>query len=252
MEHDPLQLALTTIAGFCGGFVNTLSGGGSYLILPMLLGLGLDSHTANATNRVGVFLQNIVGIATFARAKRLPTPSLRRFAVPALLGAAVGAALAVKLDPRTFDVVVGALMLLMFGLVLTKPERFLKVDAAPVDSRPRTWFLMFMIGVHGGFIQAGVGLFLIALLVFDVGLDLIRANAAKLALVLLMTVPSLLIFGVAQQIDWSVGLLLAIGQSSGAFAAARFAIKKADADVWVRRLLMLVLPATTLKLWFFS
>lgn len=252
MDHDPLFLLLTVLAGLLAGAVNTLSGGGSYLVLPMLLGLGLDGHTANATNRVGVLIQNLVGIGTFVREKRFPTPSLRRLALPALLGAIGGSLLAVKLDPRTFDVVIGALMLCMFGLVLARPERFLRTSAPPTDTRPRTWILMFLIGVHGGFIQAGVGIFLLALLVLDVGLDLVRANAGKLALVLLMTAPALIVFGAADQVDWSLGALLAIGQSFGAFAAARFASRKADADVWIRRVLLIVLPATTVKLWFFS
>jgi uncharacterized membrane protein YfcA len=252
VEHDPIFLASTILAGMLAGAVNTLSGGGSYLVLPMLLGLGLDGHTANATNRVGVLIQNLVGIGTFVREKRFPAPSLKRFALPALLGAIAGASLAVRLDPRTFDVALGALMLLMFGLVLARPERFLREPKPANDSRPRTVFFMFLVGVHGGFIQAGVGILLLAVLVLDVGLDLVRANAAKLALVLIMTAPALIVFGVADQVDWNLGVLLAIGQSFGAFAAARFASRKADADVWIRRLLLVVLPATTVKLWFFS
>ena len=75
---------------------------------------------------------------------------------------------------------------------------------------------------------------------------------ASAALVLLMTAPALIVFGAADQVDWGLGALLAIGQSIGAFAAARFASRKADADVWIRRVLLIVLPATTVKLWFFS
>lgn len=247
-----MHLALTVLAGVVAGFVNTLSGGGSYVVLPMLLGLGLDSHAANATNRVGVLVQNMVGIATFAREKKMPTNGAARLIVPSLLGAVVGAAIAVEIDHRTLDFVLGSLMLVMFGLVVAKPERFLRVSSTHHPITARSWILLFLVGVYGGFIQAGVGIFLLALLVLELGFDLVSANAAKLLLVLLMTAPALLIFAFVNQVVWSVGLLLAVGQSVGAFVAARFASRKQDAEIWIRRLLLIVLPATTIKLWFFT
>jgi uncharacterized protein len=141
---------------------------------------------------------------------------------------------------------------MMLGLVVLKPERFLRPTTIHHALTLRSWILLFLVGVYGGFIQAGVGLFLLTLLVLELGFDLVSANAAKLLLVLVMTAPALAIFGFADQVIWSVGLLLAFGQSIGAFVAARFASRKLGAEIWIRRLLLVVLPATTIKLWFFS
>lgn len=253
MNGTPLQLTLSALAGVASGFINTLSGGGSYLVLPMLLAIGLPAQVANATNRVGVLVSGVVGFSTLQRKVALPRALLVRLSVPMLIGGIAGAFTAVHLDPHAFDLVIGALLLGMLGLVLWKPERFLKpASDVPHSLRPRTFFFMLMIGFHGGFIQAGVGLFLLAALVLDVGLDLVRANTAKILLVLLVTAPALLIFGHASQVDWKIGLLLAVGQSIGAFAAAHFATKKQGIDSFIRKVLIVVLPATTIKLWFFS
>ncbi len=253
MELDATRWTLTIAAGVASGFINTLSGGGSYLVLPLLLGLGLDSHAANATNRVGVLMQSLVGFRTFQKSRPLPRPLLLRLSIPMVLGGIVGASIAVKLDSRVLDIVIGALLVLLLGLVLWKPERFLKPPADPPSTlRPHSYVIMFSLGVYGGFIQAGIGLFLLAALVLDLGLGLVSANAAKLLLVLLITLPALAIFGAAKQVVWPIGLALGVGQSLGAFVAARFATRKAEADKVIRWLLLIVLPATAIKLWFFS
>jgi len=48
-------------------------------------------------------------------------------------------------------------------------------------------FFFFLIGVYGGFVQVGVGYFLLAALVLVAGFDLVRANALKVWVVLLYT-----------------------------------------------------------------
>ncbi|HKL38067.1 MAG TPA: TSUP family transporter, partial [Bacteroidales bacterium] len=48
--------------GFLAGFINTLAGSGSLLSLPMLMFLGLPANVANGTNRIAIFLQNVVGV----------------------------------------------------------------------------------------------------------------------------------------------------------------------------------------------
>lgn len=64
MEITPIQYVLAILAGIVAGAINTLAGSGSAVTLPMLVFLGLDASVANATNRVGVVVQNMAGIAT--------------------------------------------------------------------------------------------------------------------------------------------------------------------------------------------
>ena len=47
-------MALLAAAGLAAGALNVVAGGGSFLILPILLFLGLPASLANGTNRVGV------------------------------------------------------------------------------------------------------------------------------------------------------------------------------------------------------
>ena len=71
MDITPFQYLLAILAGIVAGIINTLAGSGSAVTLPMLVFLGLDPGAANATNRIGVIVQNVVGITTFARSGRM-------------------------------------------------------------------------------------------------------------------------------------------------------------------------------------
>ncbi len=62
---DVGKLVLFVSAGGIAGFVNTLAGGGSLLTIPALIFLGIPSTMANATNRVAVLLQSLLGNAVF-------------------------------------------------------------------------------------------------------------------------------------------------------------------------------------------
>jgi uncharacterized protein len=54
--------------GFVAGVINTVAAGGSLLTLPLLIiPLGIPSPNANAINRIGILLHNIVGVRRFQK-----------------------------------------------------------------------------------------------------------------------------------------------------------------------------------------
>jgi uncharacterized membrane protein YfcA len=48
------------------------------------------------------------------------------------------------------------------------------------------------------------------------------------------------VFVYYNQVDWGLGALMAIGQAIGAWAAANYATRIPDANLWVRRLLIVI------------
>ncbi len=241
---------LAMLAGVLAGVINTLAGSGSLVTLPMLLFLGLPANVANATNRVGVTVQNIVGIATFKQSGRLELKGGLWLTLPAMLGSIVGALIAVDLNERTMNTVIGVVMVVMLGLILFDPKRWLRPKSVVKEGRPSIGVLalFFLLGIYGGFIQAGVGVLLLTAMVMGIGYSLVDANAIKLMIVLGVTAVALVIFGASGQVNWAVGALMAAGQSLGAWLAARFASRHKDANLWVRRLLIVVVVVSILKL----
>ena len=175
-------------AGLFAGFVNTLAGSGSLITLPLLMFLGLPANVANGTNRIGVLVQSVVSSISFRKQKLYTVDEGLWMSVPAIAGALLGSLIAVKINERIMELMIGGLLIFMFFVILYKPEQWVRDHARSVTLRHRFWVpvIFFFIGIYGGFIQAGVGFFLLAALVLGAGLGLTRANAHKVLIVAAM------------------------------------------------------------------
>ncbi|MFQ5611799.1 MAG: sulfite exporter TauE/SafE family protein [Anaerolineae bacterium] len=235
-------------SGFIAGFINTLAGSGSLVTLPLLIFIGLPANVANGTNRVAILLQNVVGVSSFRRQKMLNLRGGLMLAAPAVVGSIIGAQIAVNLNEAIMRRTIGVLMAVMLAVILIRPRRWLEGRPEGSGGRPG-WsqlLIFFLVGAYGGFIQAGVGIFLLAGLVLSAGYDLVRANAVKVLIILCFTVFALAVFVLNRQVQWTVGLILAIGNMLGAWVAARIAVKRGA--VFVRWLLIAVVAVSAARL----
>lgn len=234
--------------GLAAGFINTTAGGGSMLTLPLLMFLGLPANVANGTNRIAILLQNVIGVNTFRQKKVLDLKADYKLAIPAVVGSVIGALFAVEINPEVLKKVIAGLMVVMFLLVVLKPEIWVKERAGQTIAKPSVlqYVIFFFIGLYGGFIQMGVGFFLLAGLVIGCGQDLVKANALKVFIILIYTVFSLGIFIFHKQVDITAGLILAAGNMGGAWLGANFAVK--GGAKYVRYVLILALVIVILNL----
>ncbi len=218
---------IVILIGLAAGFINTMAGGGSALSLPMLIIAGLPPTIANGTNRIAILMQNLVGTSQFKKEKVLDLKGSLWLAIPAVIGAVPGAIFAVKLNDQILQYIIGGVLVVMLFIVVFKPDIWIKSRAGIVKSKS-SWInilVFFLIGAYGGFIQVGVGFFLLAGLVLVNGLDLLKSNAIKVFIVLLYTIPALFIFIWNKQVDYILGFTLALGNMAGAWLGAKTAVK---------------------------
>jgi uncharacterized membrane protein YfcA len=235
-------------AGFAAGFINTLAGSGSLITLPLLIFLGMPANVANGTNRVGILMQNVVAVGSFRHQRVLDLRGGLMLSAPAIVGSVLGAQIAVNLNEQVMRTVIGALMVVMLVVILIRPKRWLE-GHGEVENHRLSWsqiLIFFAIGVYGGFIQAGVGIFLLAGLVLSAGYELVRGNAVKNLIVLLFTVSALIVFLINDQVVWVIGLIMGIGNMLGAWVASRMAVERGAP--FVRWVLIAVVAASGAKL----
>jgi len=136
----------------------------------------------------------------------------------------------------------------MFFIVWLKPEQWLKGKAGLVKARPGLlqFVIYFLIGLYGGFIQAGVGFFLLAALVLSSGYDLVKANALKVFITGTFTLIVLPIFIYFNQVNYLLGGLLAVGSMAGAWIGTKIAIKKGA--IFIRYFLLIIIFISAFKL----
>ncbi|MBK8968983.1 MAG: sulfite exporter TauE/SafE family protein [Lewinellaceae bacterium] len=247
------ETLLFIVGGIATGIINTLAGSGSLITLPIFVFLcGLPAPVANGTNRIGVIFQTIVGVRGFKKMGITSFTGSTWLIVPSVAGAIVGSRIAVELNEKWMDYTLGALMVFMFFVLLLKPERWIRESEADTrrNRHPLSILSFFLIGVYGGFIQAGVGIFLLAALVLIGNYSLRAGNGIKLFIVLVFSLPALAVFLWYDQVHLGYGLAMAVFQSIGAWLGVRFVARVPDANVWIYRLLLAIVAVSAIKFFF--
>jgi uncharacterized membrane protein YfcA len=243
---DGLTLVLILGGGVLAGIINTVAGGGSIITLPLLIFSGLPASVANGTNRVAILFQTGSAVAGFRKHGFTVGRGTWLLLIPSLLGAFVGARLAVSLDETTLRRVIGAVLILMLVPLFrrTRPGK----EAGPVTPPLRAWVwpVYFLIGAYGGFLQVGVGFLYLSLLVGAHAMNLVKANLIKTFLVLGYTILTLVVYGRAGQIAIVPGLVLAAGMAWGGWLGAKLAVEKGER--WIRVLLVVAILAASARL----
>ena len=251
--EDYVKLLILIPVGMAAGFINTVAGGGSLLSLPTMIFLGLPPNIANGTNRVAIFLQNISGIAGFRSKGIFIFPYSLWLGLAALAGAIAGARISIDLDPKTFNHIIAIIMVAVVLLIVFNPIKHNNGNPASEDfslkARITGVITFFFVGIYGGFIQAGVGFLIMGSLSYINKLSLVKVNSIKVFVVFTYTIAALLVFIIEDQINWLFGLILASGNMTGAWIASRWSVDKGDK--WIKRILLVVVIAMAIRLWFY-
>ncbi len=235
------------LAGILAGFINTLAGSGSAVSLAMLSILGIPIDIANGSNRVAILLQNIIGIKKFKNNNQLNITDNLPLALSAIPGSILGSILATMLDKADFTFILGIIMALIFISLFIKPKSWLEREQTNIKRKFdfKQFVLFFFIGVYGGFIQVGVGIFLLLTLVLYTGHNLIKSNGIKILVIFFLNIPALIIFIYKGLVNWRIGLTLGIGTMIGAWIGANVACKRDSS--FTRYILIGVVGFATLK-----
>ncbi len=221
-----LQTYLIAIIGaFVAGAINTLAGNGSAITLTILTEvLGLPPNVANGTNRIGIFTQSTIASVVFFNNKKLNVSKHKHYILPIIIGAIAGGVLAINVSNEQFKAVFKFMMVFMFFAILVKPKRWLR--ATDTSFKPK-WYvyipLLFALGFYGGFIQMGMGVFFLIIMVLGMRVNIIESNAIKGFVIAVYTLLVIALFHFQGLIDWKIGGIMAIGQTLGGFLTARFA-----------------------------
>jgi len=237
-------------AGLAAGALNVVAGGGSLLTIPILIFLGLPATVANGTNRVAILFQNVSAVWGFSRHGIQEWGWLKLAGPPMVAGALVGTGMGIWISDASYQRLLAVVMVLVAVWTVWKPlDPAIAETLNPADlSRGRAnmaRLLFFLVGIYGGFIQAGLGFLLLAVCSW-LGMNLVRGNALKVLVVLLYTPFALAGYAMAGKVDWGLGLALAGGNFTGAVIGVRLAVLKGHA--WIRRVVLVTVILFAIRL----
>ena len=247
-DHNAWSLNLGLGAGLACGFLNTAASSGSAVSLPILMLVGLDPLSANATNRIPVLLGAVSASMSFHTKKALPWPMAFKVALPSAVGSLAGAVLSEFLAPREVGLVITAALFVALALLFSKVKQAIEqvtTEAAHFGFREALIFAA--IGVWLGFIVLDGATYLLLALTLAVGLNLLQANAIKSAVLVPTTFIAMIVFAYKGNIDWDVGLFMGLGSVLGGVLGARVATAP-KAKRYIFGLLVVVISAELVEL----
>ena len=238
------------IGGIIAGVINTLAGNGSALTVSLLLFGGLDGAAANASNRIGVITQTITGTFSLKKTSRRNYLFLKgkNLILPTFLGSASGGLIGSQISAETME---WSLAFVMTGMLVTlfwKKDRWKGFSESSRNLNSfKSGILFFLIGFYGGYVQMGIGVLMLSVLVLADKWSLRDANVIKLLMAAVLAVPAGLIYIYNDLIVWKPALILAFGSSIGAWFGARYIVRIPKAQRYVRWLLILVVSGGAIQ-----
>lgn len=246
--YDIWIVLLGLVGGVLCGFLNTAASSGSAVSLPILVLMGLDPISANATNRIPVLIAGLSATLSFHSKRAIPWLLALKVICPTLLGSLVGVGLAELVPARQLGLLITAAVLVALILLFTKLKQAISQASSDITRyRFREAVVFFCIGIWLGFIVLDGATYLLLALTLMVGLNLVHANAIKSVVIAAATAMALLVFSYKGQVDWTLGAFLGVGGLIGGILGAKISMSP-NAKRYVFALLVVVISAELMHL----
>jgi uncharacterized membrane protein YfcA len=234
-----IETIFLLIAGFLGGAVNSLAGGGSFIVFPALLLAGVPPVIANASNTYAALPGYVSGTLGYWAVMGRYRDKLVLYGLMAAVFGYVGAELLLVVSDALFSLVVPwlmafAVLLFIFGNRINGFVAARSSGGRGMKLVGTALLLAFLAGVciYGGFFNAGLGILLLAFLATAGMSDIHAMNGLKLYISSIVAVVAVARFALNGSIDWYHGSIALVGVTIGGYLAARNAQR--IPPLWIR------------------
>ena len=248
------EILFLLFAGFLGGFLNSVAGGGSFITFPALLFVGVPPVSANATNTFASCSGYLSGAFAFRHELHAHRHELPRFLVLSLLGGIGGAWLLLQTPESLFReaipwLLLFATLLFIFGARLNQLSQRLASRHPQASSIGRLLLTLMLFGValYGGFFNAGLGIIILSYLALAGHTDINSMNGLKLLVSSAVSLIAIALFIYDGVIAWHQGTLVLLGTLTGGYVAAHLSRQLPQA--WVRG--FVIAASIAITTWFF-
>lgn len=252
MEVSIEVLVFLVLASGFAGFVDSIAGGGGLIQLPSLL-IAMPNTSPSlllGTNKLPSFLGTLGATASYLRKIKPDFKLAFAMALPAFIGSAFGATVATKIPKEAFRPIILVLLTAVAIYTWRKKElglvenfRFARHHQVGMGA-----LAGLIIGFYDGIFGPGTGSFLMLILVGILGFAFLQASVTAKIVNLATNLGAILVFGVNGKIMWILGLTMAIGNITGGFLGARWAVKGGSA--LIRKVFLVVTGILILRLGF--
>jgi uncharacterized protein len=245
---DIASLVIIFVVSLATAIFGTLVGGSSLVTIPVLILMGLPPHAAIGTDRMGVTAIGVAGLYQFHKKKMIRYRIAFILGIPCLVGAVIGANLALQVSPAVMKKLIAVMTLALLALLMVRPNLGIEQKSRPLTARVITMgsFLSLVAGMYGGFYGAGAATFLAYILIFVFGQTFLESAATLKVAAILMTLSSALTFAAHGAIHYPLAASMFLGSFIGSTVGAYYSDR--IGNVWIKRLFIGVVLIMVVKL----
>lgn len=264
MSHDWVSLVFACLVSILAGAMNSIAGGGTLLTFPLLIWMGLDGKTANATSTIGLWAGSLGGAWGYRQEVVSSGTLFWPFFLSSLTGGIVGSFIFLYTEKGIFNHIVPWLILVATLLFASQSliKKFVG-KKGETHFTPARWPLVaviqFFVGIYGGYFGAGMGILMLAILAFLGLTNIHKMNGIKNIAATIINGVTIIIFVAFSyfapervHIDWPVAVAMVIGACIGGYGCSGLARKLPVAVVRAIVIIIGLLGAvvTSYKTWF--
>lgn len=249
-----VELSFLFVAGFLGGMLNAIAGGGTFITFPALLFVGVSPISANATNTFASCSGYISGAYAFRKELQAHKHELPKFTLISLIGGIAGAWLLLQTPESLFREAIPWLLLFstIFFIIGGKLNNTLKQLAschkhAPSIGSLLSLLMLLVVCIYGGFFNAGLGIIILSYLALAGFTNINAMNGLKLLISSAVSLVAIALFIYDGVIAWQEGVMVLLGTLAGSYIAAR--ISRQLPQAYVRA--FVILASTAITIYFF-
>ncbi|GHE95741.1 sulfite exporter TauE/SafE family protein [Thalassotalea profundi] len=227
---------IIALAGFIGGLLNAIAGGGSFITLPALIFVGVPPVIANATGTAALLPGYIASAWRFRKDIELPANfSFFQLTILAIAGGIVGALILLMSGERLFSQLIPWLILfatLAFiigpSLIKSHPIEHNTTGKQTQESwsyRASVTFILLCTSVYGGYFNGGLGIIILAVLGFIGQTNLHGMNGLKNILSAILTAVAVCVYIIGGSISLKYLMLLGGAAVIGGYIGASVAYR---------------------------
>lgn len=226
---DWINWVVVGIAGFLGGMLNSVAGGGSFITLPALIFVGVPPVAANATGTAALLPGYIASAWRFRHDIEFPAKlSFKVIAFIAILGGCIGAVILMLTNDKLFSTLIPWLILfatiafIIGPLLLKRKTKESKSSHLRVSTAAA---ILLGVCIYGGYFNGGLGIILLATFGLMGQTNLHGMNGLKNVISALLTIVAVIVYAIAGTISGEYLLLSGAMAIIGGYIGATFAYR---------------------------
>ncbi len=214
--------ALAGAAGFVGGAMNALAGGGTFATMPALIALGLPSTDANATSNVALQPGAMAAAWGFRDGlEPLGGLSIKLLAAITFASGLAGSLLLVITPTETFDIIIPWLLLIAFLAIAFGKRVAASLHEQVTIGTKSLVVAQGLLGLYGGYFGGGVGIMTTATYGLLANMPPHRLMAPRTLMLAVANTAAAIVFIGFGLVRWWACLPMLAGAILGGWAGAR-------------------------------